>query len=71
MDKVEIVAYLALATATVTLMTAFIGVVNSFRNKKTLQQLTVSVDGRLTELLELTSKASHAEGMKEEKDSTK
>ena len=33
-----------------------------------LNRLSRKVDGRLTELLELTRKASHAEGMKEELD---
>ena len=34
-----------------------------------IQRLTTKVDGRLTELLELTRKSSHAEGMKDEKES--
>jgi hypothetical protein len=33
-----------------------------------MNRLTTKVDGRLTQLLDLTSKASHAEGMKEELD---
>ena len=33
-----------------------------------LNRLSKKVDGRLTELLELTRKSSHAEGMKEELD---
>jgi hypothetical protein len=39
-----------------------------------VQKLTARVDGRLTELLDLTRKSSHAEGMKdegEERDSRK
>lgn len=50
--------------------TAAIGVVALYRGKKRDEQilkLTVDVDGRLTQLLELTAKSSHAEGMKDEK----
>jgi hypothetical protein len=32
-----------------------------------IQRLSTRVDGRLTELLALTKKSSHAEGMKDEK----
>jgi hypothetical protein len=31
-----------------------------------MQRLTTKVDGRLTELLKLTEKSSHAEGMKDQ-----
>lgn len=40
-------------------------IVNYFAGKKRdekIMQLTVNVDGRLTELLALTAKSSHAEG---------
>ena len=37
--------------------------------KKDINLVSVQVDGRLTEFLELTKKASHAEGVKDEKES--
>jgi hypothetical protein len=37
-------------------------------NRSKLGAVETKVDGRLTQLLELTQKSSHAEGMKEEKD---
>ena len=39
---------------------AFLGVL--------VQRLAARVDGRLTQLLELTAKASHAKGVKDEKE---
>jgi hypothetical protein len=36
-----------------------------------IKRLEVKVDGRLTDLLNLTRKSSHAEGMKDEKESAK
>ena len=39
----------------------------SLRNGKKSDQLAVKVDGRLTELLNLTRKSSHAEGVKDER----
>jgi hypothetical protein len=46
-----------------------LAVVLGFVNRSKLGAVSAQVDGRLTELLELTRKSSHAEGMKEEKDS--
>lgn len=39
--------------------------------KESVQEIKVSIDGRMDELLTLTRKASHAEGMKDEKESAK
>ena len=52
----------ALGIAICTLLTAAIGVFMAFRNKKSIQEIKISVDGRLEELLALTKKSSHAEG---------
>jgi hypothetical protein len=49
---------------TVSLIAAVSGVVIAM-----LQRLTKRVDGRLTELLELTRKSSHAEGVRDGKQS--
>jgi hypothetical protein len=37
-------------------------------NNGKIDTISVEVDGKMTELLELTRKASHAEGIKEEKE---
>lgn len=52
-------------TFCVALLVFFTAVVNYFAGKKRdekIMQLTVNVDGRLTELLALTAKSAHAEG---------
>jgi hypothetical protein len=54
---------LILITALCTLATALIGLSTSLRNRKTIQQLEIRVDGRLEEFLALTRKSSHAEGV--------
>jgi hypothetical protein len=46
-------------------------VILGFINRKKLGDVSAQVDGRLTELLELTRKSSHAEGMKDEKSNRK
>ena len=53
----------ALITAVPSTLAAIIGIFN--RTK--LAAVSEQVDGRLTELLALTRKSSHAEGMKDEK----
>jgi len=44
------------------------GLAIGWLNRRQLGQVETKVDGRLSELLELTRKASHAEGVKDEKD---
>ena len=42
-----------------------------FLNRSKIEQLEVKVDGRLTQLLAVTEKSSHAEGVKQELDREK
>jgi len=44
------------------------GLMLGFMNRRKLGDVEQKVDGRLTELLELTRKSSHAEGVKEQKE---
>ena len=47
-------------------LTAIVAVVLGFVNHNKLHDVGLRVDGRLTELLDLTRQSSHAEGVKEE-----
>lgn len=58
-------ATLILATALCTLLTALVGLATSLRNRKTIQQLEIRVDGRLEEFMALIKTSSHAEGVLE------
>ncbi len=53
--------------------TVLIAVITNFGNKllRKSDEMATKVDGRLTELLELTRKSSHAEGVKDEKEKEK
>jgi hypothetical protein len=68
MTDVVIVALIAAVPATIV---GTGGLILGFMNRRKLGDVEQKVDGRLTELLELTRKSSHAEGVKEqtEKDS--
>jgi hypothetical protein len=58
----------ALIAATPPTLVAIGAVILGWMNKTKLGNVEQKVDGRLTELLELTRKASHAEGEKAEHD---
>ena len=60
--------YIILATQTVTLIAAIIGIVSSKKNKAAIQEVHVSINSRMDELLKLTAAASKAEGIKEQKE---
>lgn len=53
---------IALIVAAPPFLAALAGLITSLRNKAKLDRVSLDVDGRLTELLELTRKASDAEG---------
>lgn len=62
--------YIVFANSVLVLLTAVIGSYSLYKGKKRDAQilnLTLQVDGRLSQLLALTAKSSHAEGMKDEK----
>lgn len=62
---IEYLVYITFATAVLTCVTALTGAYALWKGKKrddNIMQLTMNVDGRLTELLEMSAKASHAEG---------
>ena len=60
--------WVPIAVAVITAIPSIIAAVVSVRNHVKLTDLQVHVNGRLTELLDLTAKSSKAEGMKQEKD---
>lgn len=66
MDFVSIIIFL---TQVVTLATAVLAFWVGRRNKTAIDRVEINIDGRLTELLEITRKSSHAQGMKDQKDS--
>lgn len=47
----------------VTAVAALGALVWSIKNGKKIDEVSINVDGRLSQLLELTGKASHAEGV--------
>jgi hypothetical protein len=58
-------AIIILATQGFTLLTAIVSVFQAFRNKAAIQEVHLSVNSRLTELIRVTKAASHAEGKAE------
>jgi hypothetical protein len=54
--------------ALITAVPSTIAAVVSIFNRKKLEKVSDQVDGRLTELLALTRKSSHAEGVLQQKD---
>jgi len=54
-------------TSIVTFFTALIGVFMSLRNGSRIHQVHMSLNGRLTELLESNRKVAHQEGVDEQK----
>jgi hypothetical protein len=61
---VDIVALIGASAALITSVVSFVALWMKFG------VLEVKVDGRLTQLIELTAKSSHAEGVLSEKDET-
>jgi hypothetical protein len=64
LSDTQLTVIVAQVPATIIAISALIA---SLKNGKKADRLAVKVDGRLTELLALTRKSSHAEGMKDEK----
>lgn len=52
-----------LATAVATFATAALSLYASWRNGKEIQEIHISINSRMDELLALTKKAAHAEGV--------
>ncbi len=52
----------AVMVALIAAIPSTIGALVGLRNKRDIRQLHLDVNGRLTELLEQTARASHAEG---------
>lgn len=65
MDTSIIVALIITLPPTITAIASLVLII---LNKRKLQELHVAINSRLTELLEITAKASLAEGRKIEKD---
>ena len=59
---------IALISSLAPTIAALGALVLGFVNRTKLEKVSTQVDGRLSELLELTRKSSHAEGVKDEKD---
>lgn len=57
------VAVVGLLTSIVTLITVVIGLTRGVKRDAQIHALAISVDGRLSELMAITTKSSHAEGM--------
>jgi hypothetical protein len=60
-------AILILITQVITLVTAGLSFWASRRNKAAIQEVHVSINSRMDQLIAQTAKASHAEGMADEK----
>lgn len=60
-----IVSFLSFMTACITLVTVIVGLGRGVKRDARIEGLTLSVDGRLTELKALIAKSSHAEGVLE------
>lgn len=60
--EISLGAWIILGTQVFTLLGAMVSLALGFKNRKEVQQLTINVDGRLSQLLELTKASSHAEG---------
>lgn len=57
------VAVVGLVTSIVTLATVIIGLTRGVKRDEQIHSLALSVDGRLSELIAMNAKSSHAEGM--------
>lgn len=62
MGEIHLGAWLILSTQAVTLLGAVVSLIVAIRNGRAVKELKVNVDGRLSNLLELTASSSHAEG---------
>lgn len=71
MDAVSLGAWIILGTNALVFLTTLTGLVVSVWNRKKITALAISVDGRLTQLLTLTTVSAHAEGKLEGADEEK
>lgn len=62
MNQITVGAWLILATQGLALVGAAVGIIQSLRNRKAIQEVHFLVNSRLTELLTITKASSHAEG---------
>ena len=62
---------ITLVTALVALITSIVTLVKIIKTSNKIQEIHVSINSRMDELLKLTSKSSHAEGIKQELDREK
>jgi hypothetical protein len=60
--------YIIAATSLLSALTAFGAMLISLINRKKIQEVHLSINSRMTQLLELTQESAHAAGMKEEQD---
>jgi hypothetical protein len=58
-------------TTSISAMAAVVAAIVGVRSHAKIDQVKIEINGRMSELLELTRQASHAEGMRDEKESTK
>jgi len=65
MDPAVALALIAVAPPT---LASAVGIFIALRNGKRVEDVHVEINSRMTQLLALTRKASHAEGMKDQKD---
>jgi hypothetical protein len=61
---IQVALIVSIAPTIAALGAVFLG----WMNRTKLEDVSMKVDGRLTELLELTRKSSHAEGVADQKD---
>ena len=60
--------WVPIVVAAVSAVPATIGAILGLRNHAKLDKLEINIDGRLSQLLQITASSSHAEGVKEERD---
>jgi hypothetical protein len=61
-------AWVPVVVAIITAIPGTVAAIYAIVGHAKIEQLTLSVNGRLTELLKITARSSKAEGAKEEKD---
>jgi hypothetical protein len=58
-------------TTSISAMAAVVAAIVGVRSHAKIDQVKIEINGRMSELLELTRQASHAEGVRDEKESAK
>jgi hypothetical protein len=61
-SEISLGAWIILGTQVMTLLGATVTIIISVMNRREVKQLSINVDGRLTQLLDITRASSHAEG---------